>query len=314
MPSVDRGSGGVCPEGAQGYFSRKYIPNAYILAGQSSVNYGDHKAQRLDVEIVNPIKDHDKLWSVGKNGDAKLESWVTGFRFTLANALPADWHFVKKHTLFMTTSLELKTRVVRWRFFGGYTNEVVYKNHYYEEWARQLQRGPSVDFCAGENRHGLQGYLVVISTKEESDNTIAGFKNSAWLGADDIVTEGLHRWVVGPERQAHAPHGPTFSHAKECQSGWYCNWRTGQPDNARSGEDVDQFIAPKWGGRWNDGNVENTIQQVCEFGGVGVQSISQGTWYLEPSCAVETSEAGCESYQMCSWNSETAACEENECR
>eukprot|EP00760_Papus_ankaliazontas_P021506 PhM_4_TR18696/c0_g5_i1/m.98758 len=306
---------GVCPEGAQGVFRRKYVPNQDVPAGQSVTRSDDPAPRRLEIWIDNRIDGHDKLWTLIKSG-AQYDNWVWRFRLWRNNPSFSTWHFVKKHTMFRTTSLELKTRVVLWRYTLGSGYEAFYNEHHYLGVNSLRNPVPAGEYCSSLQWQGLQGYSLVVATRDEADtifDKMTGyFQNDAWFGADDTADEGHFRWVVGPESHAHPNKGPVFSIKSTCQGSWYCNWNTGEPNNGRGG--IEHWVHYYWNIRkWNDRQNAGLCAQVCEFGGVGLQTVSQGRWYLEPSCSLETAEAGCESYQICRWNSETTACEENEC-
>eukprot|EP00760_Papus_ankaliazontas_P003163 PhM_4_TR11465/c0_g1_i1/m.67398 len=90
--------------------------------------------------------------------------------------------------------------------------------------------------------------------------------------------------------QAKVPRSPFMGFVRADGTAGYA----GQPDNWGRGEDDDSWW---YSALWNDW-VAQVIARICEFGGQGSSEASYGSWY----------------YQMCRWNSETTACEENECR
>ena len=189
--------------------------------------------------------------------------------------------------------------------------------------------------CAkqGNDLLGLIGYLVTVTSVEESAFAIKALKGQGWMGAADL-TEGDWRWVTGPEGNMGASpckaydvsvDGPQRSSCdvyplartktpcpptKECQNGvqiskGFENWSGSEPNDysnacggscATTGEDFAHFY-PK--GQWNDYPYQsNAIEgYVCEWGGIGEMCIDpkhvHGTDKLVPECGSHKDENEC---------------------
>jgi gliding motility-associated-like protein len=108
--------------------------------------------------------------------------------------------------------------------------------------------------------YGLKGYLATLLTQEEAILSGKQATGAGWIGGSDTQTEGVWKWVTGPEA------GTTMS---------YTFWNTGEPNNA--GEEDYAHITSNVGitGSWNDlsdtGSPSGDYQPkgyVVEFGGM----------------------------------------------
>jgi peptidoglycan hydrolase-like protein with peptidoglycan-binding domain len=121
-------------------------------------------------------------------------------------------------------------------------------NHLYEYIASAGDWNAANAAATGLTRYGATGYLTTITSQEENDFAAARLTNAGWMGASDVSSEGVWRWVTGPEsgtqfwsgNDSGAPFG-----------GNYANWATGEPNDSGSNEDCAQFLSGG-SGQWND--------------------------------------------------------------
>jgi len=147
---------------------------------------------------------------------------------------------------------------------------------------------PAKDAASATSLFGLTGYLATITTQAESEFLIERVAGSAWIGATDEATEGVWRWVTGPEGLENGGAG------RRVTSG-FVNWNDSEPNNCCGGEDFAHMM--DWTnppGRWNDLNnnsppPENPYHPtgyMIEFGGMpgepDVFAEITGTTVLDP--------------------------------
>lgn len=117
---------------------------------------------------------------------------------------------------------------------------------------------------------GQQGYLATITDPIENDFVYEAIdEQTGWIGANDIASEGVWRWVTGPEAGTQFWSG-NFSGTSVNDA--YTNWDTGEPNNSDGDEDCGQFWED---GHWNDIGCNTTRPFVVEFGGNTPEELPQ---------------------------------------
>lgn len=146
-------------------------------------------------------------------------------------------------------------------FFSG-------NNHLYEYVPAVLTWGGAKTAAEGRSKYGATGYLATITSQAENDFVSARLTNAGWMGASDVGSESVWKWVTGPE------NGTTFSNGNSpnmvAASGQYQNWNNGEPNDSSSNEDCGQFLSGG-SGKWNDLPCSNTTLPgyVVEYGAPG---------------------------------------------
>lgn len=126
--------------------------------------------------------------------------------------------------------------------------------HYYEyvaslgiNWTRAR------DEASNRSYYGLQGYLATLTAADEAQLAGAQAPGTGWIGGSDAESEGIWKWVTGPEA------GTTFWQGKNNGTTtapfYYANWnKPNEPNDSKNNEDYAHITAPAVGnpGTWND--------------------------------------------------------------
>src|SRR5690606_29369797 len=156
-------------------------------------------------------------------------------------------------------------------FTIGDANYLPSTGHYYE-YVSSYGISWSDAKAAAENRRyfGLQGYLATILTAEEAQLTGEQASGVGWLGGSDEETEGVWKWVTGPEAGTIFWNGLANGSTPN-----YANWNTNEPNQFGGDED---YVHVTFGvgvpGTWNDlpniGGTNDYFPQgyIVEYGGM----------------------------------------------
>ncbi|MBU3821688.1 T9SS type B sorting domain-containing protein [Flavobacteriaceae bacterium XHP0103] len=153
----------------------------------------------------------------------------------------------------------------------GDANYLPSTGHYYEYVASSGISWSDAKIAA-ENRSyfGLQGYLATILTQDEAQLSGEQAAGVGWLGGTDEETEGVWKWVTGPEAGTVFWNGLANGSTPN-----YANWNTGEPNQFGGNEDyVHVTFNVGVPGSWNDlpnaGLTGNYFPQgyIVEYGGM----------------------------------------------
>jgi hypothetical protein len=92
---------------------------------------------------------------------------------------------------------------------------------------------------------GMSGHMVTVTSDEEFSFLIGINYTSGYIGASDQDTEGIFRWIAGPDA------GVILSTA---------HWNNGEPNNDLKGEDCVEIE-----GKWNDIDCSEKRNWFIEF-------------------------------------------------
>ncbi len=104
------------------------------------------------------------------------------------------------------------------------------------------------------------GHLATITSQDEND-FIQGLLDAgeiAWIGGDDMASEGTWQWSVGPEATNVFWNGGPVG-------GQYENWGPGEPNNGAGGNEDWLMIAADTG-LWNDAPADARMGYIVEAG------------------------------------------------
>ena len=131
----------------------------------------------------------------------------------------------------------------------GQANYLESTDHYYQYIPNTgISWTNAKNAAAASTYYGLQGYLATITTVEEVQISGVQAAGAGWIGGSDEVSEGVWKWVTGPEL------GTTFwNGAVTGNSPNFAFWNANEPNN-QGEEDYAHVTAPGVGqpGSWND--------------------------------------------------------------
>jgi gliding motility-associated-like protein len=222
------------------------IDALYIQISEGYV-FGD---DRLELTGFNP--GISASWS---SGEAKLTITSTSGDPIPDNALVAA---VKNVVFENTLSTVSGTR--KFSITIGDANYLPETGHYYEFVSQVgIDWHTAKDAAEAREYYGLKGYLATLTSLVEAQFAGKQSQGTGWIGGSDEETEGVWKWMTGPEAETTnnifwngGPNGSS-------PPGAFAFWNNGEPNNLGN-EDYAHITAPNVGitGSWNDLPVAGT--------------------------------------------------------
>jgi gliding motility-associated-like protein len=164
--------------------------------------------------------------------------------------------------------------------------------------------------AANSRYYGLQGYLATITAADEAKISGEQAAGAGWIGGSDAATEGVWKWVTGPEGLANGGTGTTFwnglANGSTTPPYNFASWNTAEPNQYNGAqEDYAHITAPGVGilGSWNDltntGDPAGNYQPkgyIVEYGGMPndpILQISASTTITIPKITSTTANNRC---------------------
>ncbi len=250
---------------------------AVIIAPDLTItDAGGENIESAKVTINNKING-DILSFIDQNGITGDYDSSTGVLTLTGSASISSYQTALRSITFKSSVDEVDTTSRDISFTIGSAISSSDTGHYYEYIDGTYTWSEAKAAAEARTLYGLQGYLATITSLEENTYIQEKLQADAWIGASDQDTEGVWKWVTGPEAGTIFYMDPD-NFAENSGTVTWDYWNSGEPNDSDGNEHYAEIYSSGSNpGMWNDLPDSWELGYVVEYGGTAGDPVLQLT-------------------------------------